>query len=215
MVQPGTDPQPEAVERQRRLWERQAPAYDRQIRFWEKLLFGDIRPWSCAQASGDVLEVAVGTGLNLPSYPSDVRLTGVDISPAMLDRARARADELGRPVELRVANAHALPFSDACFDTVVCTLSMCNIPDERQAISEMHRVLRPDGLLILADHVASTSRLTLASQRLFEKLTFWLAGDHQTRRPLPLVVDAGFTVERHERYAKGIVERFTARKVAE
>jgi ubiquinone/menaquinone biosynthesis C-methylase UbiE len=202
----------DAVDRQRRLWERQAPNYDRQMRFWERRLFGDARAWACGQATGEVLEVAVGTGRNLPFYPADVRLTGVDLSPAMLQIARQRADELGRAVDLREGDAHALSYPDGSFDTVVCTFSLCNIPDERRAIAEMHRVLRPGGLLVLADHVASTSRIIRAGQRLFEKLTFRLAGDHQTRRPLPIVEDTGFTIETRERYAKGIVERLTARK---
>lgn len=206
--------QEDAVQRQRRLWEKQAPHYDRQMRFWERRLFGDARAWACSQATGDVLEIAVGTGRNLPFYPDGSRLTGIDLSPAMLEIARKRADELGREVDLREADAHALPYPDASFDTVVCTFSLCNIPDEHRAIAEMHRVLRPGGLLILADHVASTSRLVLGIQRLFEKLTFRWAGDHQTRRPLPIVADSGFTIETQQRYAKGIVERLTARKPA-
>lgn len=204
--------QEDDVQRQRRLWEKQAPRYDRQIRFWERRLFGDAREWACAQAGGEVLEVAVGTGRNLPFYPEGIRLSGIDLSPAMLDLARSRAAELGREIDLREGDAHALPYADASFDTVVCTFSLCNIPDERRAISEMHRVLRPGGLLILADHVASTSRVVLAIQRLFEKLTFRFAGDHQTRRPLPIVEDTGFTIESRQRYGKGIVERLTARK---
>jgi ubiquinone/menaquinone biosynthesis C-methylase UbiE len=201
-----------AVDRQRRLWQRQAPRYDRQMRFWERVLFGDAREWACRQAHGDVLEVAVGTGRNLAFYPPDTRLTGIDLSPAMLEIARTRARELGRTVELAEGDAHALAFRDASFDTVVCTFSLCNIPDERRAIGEMRRVLRPGGLLILADHVASTSPAWLAVQRVFEKLTFWLVGDHQTRRPLPIVAGAGLTIEHQDRSKKGIVERLTARK---
>ncbi len=200
------------VARQRRLWERMAPRYDREMRFWERVLFGDARAWCCSQAAGDVLEVAIGTGRNLPFYPDGVRLTGIDLSPAMLRIARERAEEVGREVQLQEGDAHALPFADASFDTVVCTFSLCNIPDEHRAIAEMHRVLQPGGHLILADHVASTSRFILAGQRLFEKLTFRLVGDHQTRRPLPVVADAGFAIESQDRYKKGIVERLIARK---
>ncbi len=114
----------------------------------------------------------------------------------------------------REGNAHGLTFPDASFDTVVCTFSLCNIPDERRAVTEMHRVLRPGGLLVLADHVASDRRLVLAGQWLFEKLTYWVAGDHQTRHPLPIVEQTGFVIEERQRYARGIVERLTARKPA-
>lgn len=202
----------DAVERQRQLWEREAPRYDRQMGFWERHMFGDARAWACRQAGGEVLEVAIGTGRNLPFYPAGVQITGLDLSPAMLAIARTRADELARPVELAEGDAHALPYEDARFDTVVCTFSLCNIPDERRALAEMYRVLRPGGRLILTDHVASTSPILLVVQRLVEKLTFRRAGDHQTRRPLPIVVQTGFTLEHQQRYKKGIVERLTARK---
>lgn len=203
-----------ATEQQRRLWARYAPRYDREMRFWERVLFRDARTWACGQAVGDVLEVAVGSGRNLPFYPAGIRLTGIDLSPEMLAIARGRAAKLDRQVELREGDAHRLPFADASFDTVICTFSLCSIPDERRAIAEMHRVLRPGGLLVLADHVASDRRIILGGQRLFEKLTLRKAGDYQTRRPLPRVEQAGFTIENAQRYGMGIVERLTARKPA-
>ena len=131
-------------------------SYDRQMQFYDRVLLGDSRPWVCAQATWHSLEVAIGTGLNLPFYPAGVKLTGMDFSPAMLGAAQTRARQLGRTVDLRQADAHALPFPDASFDTVVCTFALCAIPDERRAVSEMTQVLRPGGLL-LADHIAGAT----------------------------------------------------------
>jgi ubiquinone/menaquinone biosynthesis C-methylase UbiE len=204
----------EADEQARRLWERYAPRYDRQIRVFERLLFPGGRAWACSQAAGDVLEVAVGTGLNLPCYPAGIRLTGIDLSPAMLGIARNRARVLGLAADLREASADALPFPDASFDTVVCTVSLCNIPGDRAAIGEMFRVLRPGGRLVLLDHVASDRRWVLAIERLLEPLFLRLNGDHLTRRPLPLVVATGFAIEHSERLKAGIIERLTAVKPA-
>src|SRR5512132_1832678 len=119
-------------ERLRRYWDKQAPKYDKQVAFFERRLFGDGRQWVCSQATGDVLEVAIGTGRTLPFYPGGIRLTGTDFSPAMLELARRQADQLGRRVDLRLGDAQALELPDACFDTVVCTLSLCAIPDERR-----------------------------------------------------------------------------------
>ena len=85
---------------------------------------------SLRPGEGEVLEIAVGTGRNLPHYPDDVRLTGIDFVPAMLDVARRRAVELGRPVDSRLGDGQALELEDATFETVVCTLSLCTIPDE-------------------------------------------------------------------------------------
>jgi ubiquinone/menaquinone biosynthesis C-methylase UbiE len=156
-------------ERLRHYWDNHARNYDRQMAFWERRLFGDGRQWVCAQATGDVLEVAIGTGRNLPLYPDGMHLTGVDFSPQMLQLARRRADQLGRQVDLRLGDAQALDLPDASFDTVVCTLSLCAIPDQRQAIAEMRRVLRPVGRLLLLDHVAAAPRAARAVQWLLER----------------------------------------------
>lgn len=204
---PGDD----VTARVRAVWDRYAPKYDRSMHL-QRFLFGDGRPWACAQAHGDVLEVAIGTGLNMPYYPGDARLTGIDISPAMLAIAVDRARRLGMRVDLREGDAQALPFGDASFDAVVCTLSLCSVPDDKSAIAEMRRVLRPGGRLILFDHVASNHRVIRAGQSLLEKLTLRQAGEYQTRRPLPLVMAAGFTIEHSERMKAGVIERLTAVK---
>src|SRR5438128_9089415 len=104
-------------ERLRRYWDSHAAGYDREMAFMERVLFEDGRQWVCSKATGDVLEVAIGTGRNLPFYPPDIRLRGVEFSPAMLDIARNRAVEIGRPVDLRLGDAQALGMPDAAFDT--------------------------------------------------------------------------------------------------
>ena len=199
-------------ERWHRYWDKNAPNYDRQMGFFDRVLFGDSRHWACSQARGDVLEVAVGTGLNLDKYPHDARLTGIDLSDEMLAIARNRAAELGREVELRAGDAHALPFDDAAFDTVVCTFGLCAIPDIDAALDEMTRMLRAGGRLILVDHVASSSRLVRVIQAALEILTVPMGGEHFLRRPLLKVQQRPFVVERTERFKRGIVERVIARK---
>jgi ubiquinone/menaquinone biosynthesis C-methylase UbiE len=193
-------------------WDKYAPRYDRDIGFFERIQFAGGREWVCSRARGDVLEVAVGTGRNLPYYPDPVRLTGIDLSPAMVEIARARARELGREIDLCEGDAQALPFPDASFDTVVCTLGLCGFPDERAAVAEMHRVLRPEGTLLLLDHVGSHHKLLYFGQWLLEKLTVRTLGDYQTRRPLLLLEQAGFAVEERERLKAGTVERVAATK---
>ena len=199
-------------DRLRAKWDRYAPRYDKDIGFFERVQFGDGRQWVCSQAHGDVLEVAVGTGRNLPFYPAEVRLTGLDFSPVMLAQARARAAELGREIDLREGDAQALPFADASFDTVVCTLGLCGFPDERAALDEMYRVLRPQGTLLLLDHVGSDRRIVYFGQWLLERMTVRTIGDYQTRRPLPVVEQAGFVIRRQERLKAGTVERLAATK---
>ena len=196
--------------RWRRYWDKHAPSYDRQISGAERAFFGDSREWICSRARGDVLEVAIGTGLNLAHYPDSVRITGVEWSPAMLTLARSRARDLRLAAELLEGDAQALPFPEATFDTVVCTFSLCAIPDHRVAIDEMRRVLRPGGRLLLADHVASTRFPIRIAQRLLELATVPLGGEHFLRRPRIDVEAAGFRIDQAERFKAGLVERLAA-----
>jgi ubiquinone/menaquinone biosynthesis C-methylase UbiE len=199
-------------EKLRRHWNKQAPSYDRQMGFLERRFFGDTREWICRQATGDVLEIAVGTGLNLPHYADSVRLTGIEFSPAMLAIGKDRAEKLGLTADLGIGDAQALEFPDASFDTVVCTLSLCAIPDDRRAIQEMIRVLRPGGQLLLADHVAGSPWLVRALQWLIERASIPIGQEHFRRRPILHVQAAGLVVERHARFKLGVIERLAARK---
>jgi ubiquinone/menaquinone biosynthesis C-methylase UbiE len=202
---------PPSLDRLRKHWDRQSAGYDQKMDRAERL-FGDTRSWVCRQATGQVLEVAVGTGLNLGLYPEQATVTGMDLSPAMLELARKRAAELGRAVDLRVGNAQRLEFDDASFDTVVCTFGLCAVPDDAGAVDEMVRVLRPGGVLLLADHVVSTSALIRALQAVIELYSVRVENEHFRRRPIEHVRAAGLDVERHDRFRKGVVERLAARK---
>ena len=112
----------------------------------------------------------------------------------MLSVARQRAARLGRDVDLREGDAQHLPFDDTSFDTVVCALSLCTIPSPVAAVGEMRRVLRPGGRLLLLDHIGSTWPPVYAAQWLLERVTIPAAGEHFTRRQMPLVKAAGFQI---------------------
>jgi ubiquinone/menaquinone biosynthesis C-methylase UbiE len=200
------------TEKWHRYWDKKSRGYDREMRFMERALFGDSRSWACSQASGDVLEVAVGTGLNFDAYPNEIRLAGIDLSEAMLEIARTRARDIGRDVDLRQGDAHALPFTDNSFDTVVCTFGLCAIPDIDVALDEMTRVLKPGGRLILVDHVASSSRVARVVQRAAEVITVPMASEHFLRRPRINLEQRPFTIEQEERFKLGLIERLVARK---
>lgn len=198
------------------IYEKDAPKYDRSMRFYERFLLGDARQWACVRAQGDVLELAIGTGLNLPLYGAEVRLTGIELSPAMLLLAKQRAAELDREIDLRLGDAEALDeFGDGSFDTVICTYALCTIPDDRKAVSEAHRVLRPGGKLVLAEHVRSPMRAIRAGQRLLEPLMIRFEADHLLREPLEHVRAAGFVVDELVRTRLGIVECLAAHKAAD
>ena len=192
----------EQTEQVRNRWNRAARVYDQGERL-QRLVMGDARARLCAQAEGSALEVAVGTGLNLGHYPPGVELTGVDLSPGMLARARARAAELGRQAELAVGDARDLSHADGSFDTVVCAMALCEIPGQRRALAEMWRVLRPGGRLLLVDHIEYT-RWPFPALEARNELP--------RRRPRAVAAEVGFAIEDHGRTALGFVEHVVARR---
>jgi ubiquinone/menaquinone biosynthesis C-methylase UbiE len=155
------------------------------------LTLGDSRDWICSRAAGAVLEVSVGTGLNLAHYPKRLHLTAIDLDPKMLSVARSRAHVLER-VSLLQADAARLPFAASSFDTVVCTLAMCEYRDRRVVLEQMYRVLRPGGRLLLLDHVQGR----------------WPFKG----RPVTLAKKVGFVPMRHDRLRLGLIERLDAHK---
>lgn len=119
------------------------------------------------RAHGDVLEIGIGSGLNLAHYdPRRVKtLVGIDPSPELLDRARERAKHSDARVELVDAAAEKLPFGDASFDSAVVTYSLCSVDDPARALAEVRRVLRPGGELFFLEHGLARAPSTQAWQR--------------------------------------------------
>lgn len=203
-----------ATEKSRRVWDKHSRTYDKSMAFWERRVFQGDREWVCGQAKGDVLEVAVGSGRNFSFYPGGVALSGFDLSPAMVELARARAEELGLDVDLQVADATRLPYADASFDTVVCTYSLCAIPDPAAAAREMFRVLRPGGQAVLSEHVRSGNPLVLAAQGIVSAVTVPLMNEHFLRHPDKHLDAAGFALTHSDRRKAGFVHRMIATKPA-
>jgi ubiquinone/menaquinone biosynthesis C-methylase UbiE len=198
--------------KQRRVWDKAAAGYDNQVAFHERVWFAGGREWIGSRASGRILDVAVGSGRNLNHYAPDTVVTGIDLSPAMLALAEKSAASAGRAAELHEGDAENLPFADASFETVVCALSLCNIPRPERAIGEMHRVLVPGGQLLLLDHVGSTWPPLYAAQWAVDQVTRRTAGEHMTRRQRPLVEQTGFSIAEAERLKAGTIERIRAVK---
>jgi ubiquinone/menaquinone biosynthesis C-methylase UbiE len=202
------------TERVRAIQDKSAPSYDRSMDVFERLLFKGAREWACSQLDGDVLELAIGTGRNMALYPPTVRVTGVELSEEMLARARQRAHELGLSVDLRLGDVQDLPFADASFDTVMITFALCTIPDERRALAEAFRVLRPGGRLVAVEHVRSPVGAVRAVQRLLDPLAVRFAADHLTREPLDHLGPVGFEIETVQRSKLGFAERVSAHRPA-
>ncbi len=118
----------------------------------------------CGPAKGRVLEIAIGTGLNIPHYENADTVVGIDNNVAMLRRAIRRTWETKIPVELVVADAQTLPFPKGSFDSIVVGLSLCTIPDPETTLSELHRVATAQGELRFLEHVRSAKPSTARRQ---------------------------------------------------
>lgn len=184
------------TDRIRRLYDDRAATYDRSLGFTERLLLGRFRQAYGALLRGETLEVGVGSGLNIPFYsPAVTRAVGVDLSGEMLRRARERASQLTVPFALMQADAEALPFPDATFDTVAISLSLCTIPDPVKALRELGRVCRPEGRIVMLEHVRSTARPLAALQRLLSPLNERAIGCHLDRDTFGLAQSLGFSID--------------------
>jgi ubiquinone/menaquinone biosynthesis C-methylase UbiE len=183
-----------------------AAAYDRATKGPEEAGVGQMRSDLLARASGRVLEIGAGTGLNLSHYPAaatDLTLTEPD--PHMAKRLRdkvERGEGRGTVVE---APAEALPFDDNSFDTVVGTLVLCTVPDPVAAVREIQRVLKPGGRFLFLEHVrADDPRLARWQDRLEKPWRFLGDGCHCNRDTLSTIRAAGFDVPEleHDRLPK-------------
>lgn len=150
------------------------------------------------QAAGQVLEIGIGTGLNLPFYDRDKvqKLVGVDPALEMHALARRRSLRLGLPVELLQLSAEQLPAASGSFDTVTCTYSLCSITDPYEALREMRRVLKPGGKLLFAEHGLTPDAPVAGWQARLEPYWSRIAGGCRLTRDVPrLLREAGFKAE--------------------
>lgn len=163
------------------------------------------------RAHGRVLEVAVGTGKNLAHYPRDCRIIALDLSIEMMKVARNRAANLPSPVFFLVADAEALPFAGRSFDTVVSSLSTCTFPHPIVSLTEMARVCRTDGKILLLEHGRSDRERIRRWQDRQADLFAKPLGCHWNREPLDLAHKAGVTVNRAQRLFFGIFHQIEAK----
>jgi len=153
-----------------------------------------------AQARGRVLELGAGTGLNVAHYPDELdELVLLEPDAAMRQRLASRLRRVGRHAVVVDADAERLPFADASFDTVACTLVLCTVPAPDKALAEIGRVLRPGGRLLFIEHVrAESPTLAHAQDRLLEPWRRFACGCRCNRATVELMRACGFQVDARE-----------------
>ena len=191
-------------------YDRVAPWYDWLESILNLLGLSRLRRILLRRASGKVLEVAVGTGKNLPYYPRDCRIIALDLSSEMLRVARNRSAKLSLQVSFLVADAETLPFSDKSFDTVVSSLSTCTFPDPVAALEEMARVCRPEGRVFLLEHGRSDNEWLGRWQDRHADQFAKASACHWNREPLDMVRKAGLEVNGARRFFLGIFHQIQA-----
>jgi ubiquinone/menaquinone biosynthesis C-methylase UbiE len=183
-----------------------AGQYEKKIWFDQYVLgVARLRTRLLSKATGKILEVGCGTGQNFPLFAHAREITAVDLSPKMLELARANAIEHGLDVNLVVMDAEQLEFPDETFDTVVSTLSTCTFPNPVKALQEMKRVCRRDGLILLLEHGHSSLPWLARFQDRHEYQHYQEhAGCRWNQDPLNLVQAAGIRILKSKRSVLGI-----------
>ena len=189
-----------------------APIYD------GMLLIGESRfkPWRkklLREARGRILEIGIGTGQNVLFYPPGSEVTGLDIAYGMLARARVKAERRGFPVRLAVGDVLRLPFFDDSFDTVVSTFVFCSVPDPVGGLRELRRVCKPDGRILLLEHVRIDRPVIGPLMDLLNHLTVRVAGEYINRRAVEDIGRADLTIDEIEDLGPmGIVKMMILKK---
>jgi ubiquinone/menaquinone biosynthesis C-methylase UbiE len=204
------------TETARKRYNRAARFYDVHQAVAERLIFRRLRRqlWTKAPTAGSILEVGVGTGVNIGYYPGGACVTAIDLSEQMLARAKQRAERLHAAVDLTLMDAQHLDFPDATFDAVVSMCVFCSVPDPVAGLREAWRVLKPAGKLLLLEHGRSDNAMLGAVMDLVNPLMVRMSGANINRRTMENIRGAGvqnFDVSSH---VFGIVRLIEARKPA-
>lgn len=198
-----------ATERTRAAYSRIAPVYDLLEAPVERTLWKRFRKRLFAHFSaGNILEIGVGTGRNLPFYPEGANVTAIDISPAMLEKAHRRGGALR--VTFREMDAQALDFPEQTFDIVLATFVFCSVPDPVLGLREARRVCKPAGKLLLLEHVRPGGRVLGRVFDLLNPAARRLLGPEINRRTVRNVEAAGWRIIEVETLVSDVVKLIIA-----
>lgn len=175
--------------------------------YMDRMIKKDWRIELLSKVRGEILEVGIGTGANLPYYPKEISLTGIDFSPGMLRFARNKAEQIEFPLQLLQMDAQSMNFSDNSFDFVVTTCVYCSVPDPIQGLKEMRRVVKPEGKVIMLEHMRSEAPFLGLIMDALNPLTVRMTGANINRRTLENIKQAGFIIEGNEKLMGSVMRR--------
>lgn len=194
-------------------YDRLAPYFDGMEAMMEGLFFRKWRKRLWAKAEGEhILEVGVGTGKNFEFYPRQARLTAIDFSEKMLERAQRKRDRKRIEVDLHLMDVESLRFADNSFDTVIASFVFCSVPSPRKGLRELFRVCRPGGQVVLLEHVLSSRPALAWLMNRLNPVVVGLVGANINRQTVKNVQACGFSSVHVDASSSDIVKLIQARK---
>ncbi|WP_338358471.1 class I SAM-dependent methyltransferase [Yeosuana marina] len=160
------------------------------------------------QVNGKTLEIGVGTGKNLPLYPKDIRLTAIDFSKNMLDKAMTKYKKSLPNVNFLEMDVQNMDFEDDTFDTVITSCVFCSVPDPVKGLKEIKRVLKPDGRLVMLEHVRSNGKVLGTLMDWFNFIPLFIMGANINRKTKQNLIKAGFVNIKETNLWKDILKYF-------
>lgn len=177
-----------------------AAVYDRLTRPLEREVLAPRRAQLLTELTGEVLDVGAGTGANLAHLTNASRVVAVEPSAAMRRRLTRRLHQARAPVRVDDACAEALPYRDESFDAVVFTCVLCSVDDPDRALREARRVLRPEGRLVILEHVRGSGRLAAWQDHVTPLWSRVAGGCHPNRDVAAAAARAGFALQHRESF---------------
>ncbi len=195
----------------RKRYNRMALIYDFVEAPVEKMRFASWRQRLRTSIVGPkALEIGVGTGKNLPYYPEDAKITAIDLSPRMLSRARRKAEQLVLDFKILEMDAQNLAFPDHAFDTVFATFVFCSVPDPVKGLQELRRVCKPEGRLLLLEHMRPGNPVLGLIFDFFNPMIIRMMGANINRKTMENIRKAGWQIQIEEYLSSDIVRRIEA-----